>query len=363
MSTMDLIEEIYSSIDDDEAFARLPDTISALARSRSTLIYRIRNDDGACTISAYSHFTSAQHDLYENRYAFDNPWARRVQSLGLTGRAIALCDLVPEQEIMRSEFYHEFMRANGDDTGRCIGGEFHMRDSRLIIASHRALRARPYGDADVARMEMALRHVRRALSTRDELANLRWHGGLLESLLNQEERAMLVLGAGARVRYCNAAAEHILSGGHGMRLRGGHLLLAGAASQSALQRALDDILNRRAETPSSFAVPRRDAATAFEFRLSPLRLKGEDLCILTILDPARPTTNDWPMVARMFGLTPTELALVQELHTGRSLADIADSRHRSIETLRTQLKAIFQKTGFNRQSTLLGGIERLLRQG
>ncbi|PZU49304.1 MAG: hypothetical protein DI568_05445 [Sphingomonas sp.] len=362
MSTMDMVEAIYSSIDDEDAYSRLPDTIASLARARSTIIYRIRNDDGQCIVSAYNHFTPQMHDLYAGKYAFDNPWAHRVQSLGLTGRAIALCDYVADHEVAESPFVRDFLRSYGDDTGRCMGGEFHMKDSRLIVASHRALQARPFAAADVARMDMALRHLRRALSTRDQLSDLRWQGNLLESLLNQDGRAMFVLGPGARVRYCNAAAERILSGANSMRLRNGRLTLAGPAVQSMLLRAVDDLLNRRAQCQTHFSVPRPDTPAAYEFRLSPLRLEGQDLCVLNIIDSERPRTDDWPMVARMFGLTRGELALVQELHGGKTLAEIADQRSRSIETLRTQLKAVFQKTGFNRQSALLAGVERVLRQ-
>ena len=58
-------------------------------------------------------------------------------------------------------------------------------------------------------------------------------------------------------------------------------------------------------------------------------------------------------LAEAFGLSPSELVVIRGVVEARSLKEIADLRQRSIETIRTQLKAIFQKTDTHGQAELI----------
>ncbi len=66
----------------------------------------------------------------------------------------------------------------------------------------------------------------------------------------------------------------------------------------------------------------------------------------------------WPpgfseLLRDAFGLTPAETRVIRGLAEGRSLQEIADSRGRSLETVRAQLKAIMSKTETRSQSELV----------
>jgi DNA-binding CsgD family transcriptional regulator len=57
--------------------------------------------------------------------------------------------------------------------------------------------------------------------------------------------------------------------------------------------------------------------------------------------------------SRAYGLTESEQQLTELLMRGLTLKDIADARQVSFETIRTQLKSVFAKTGTNRQADLI----------
>ena len=57
-------------------------------------------------------------------------------------------------------------------------------------------------------------------------------------------------------------------------------------------------------------------------------------------------------LAARFGLTPKETQVALHLAGGGSIADYAALHGVSEQTVRTQLKAVFAKTGVNRQSAL-----------
>jgi DNA-binding CsgD family transcriptional regulator len=66
---------------------------------------------------------------------------------------------------------------------------------------------------------------------------------------------------------------------------------------------------------------------------------------------------------QLFSLTPAESGLANWLLTGRSINEYADERSVSIETARTQLKAILSKTGMRRQAELVAYMARLPTSG
>ncbi|MGH1587849.1 helix-turn-helix transcriptional regulator [Methylobacterium phyllosphaerae] len=69
-----------------------------------------------------------------------------------------------------------------------------------------------------------------------------------------------------------------------------------------------------------------------------------------------PNTN---CLEQIFGLTPAEARLTLLLVDGKTLDEIAHMRHLSIATVRTQLKAVFEKTHTHRQAELVVLVSRL----
>jgi DNA-binding CsgD family transcriptional regulator len=58
-------------------------------------------------------------------------------------------------------------------------------------------------------------------------------------------------------------------------------------------------------------------------------------------------------LGHLFGLTPAEARLAAEVASGKRLAVIAGQRGVRMPTLRTQMRAIFAKTGTGRQAELV----------
>jgi DNA-binding CsgD family transcriptional regulator len=56
---------------------------------------------------------------------------------------------------------------------------------------------------------------------------------------------------------------------------------------------------------------------------------------------------------RAYGLTPAEARLALALFEGRSLGEFAEGNRVSRETVRSQMKSIFLKTGTRRQAELV----------
>ena len=64
-------------------------------------------------------------------------------------------------------------------------------------------------------------------------------------------------------------------------------------------------------------------------------------------------------LSQMFGLTRTEASIANWLVSGRSIDEYTQHRGVSLETARSQLKAVLSKTGMSRQAQLVAALARL----
>lgn len=81
---------------------------------------------------------------------------------------------------------------------------------------------------------------------------------------------------------------------------------------------------------------------------------------LVLVFPAPEETGRmWSTLRESFGLTPAEIRLAALLREGKTLKDAADELSVSINTVRNQLRAVFDKLGLKRQSDLIRALTEL----
>ena len=88
-------------------------------------------------------------------------------------------------------------------------------------------------------------------------------------------------------------------------------------------------------------------------------MSSEPTAILLITDPRRPLPILGRHLIDWFGLTPAEADLAVQLANGARLESLTKCRGVRISTLRSQLSAILDKTGADRQVDLIGLLHRL----
>lgn len=85
-----------------------------------------------------------------------------------------------------------------------------------------------------------------------------------------------------------------------------------------------------------------------------LEMSTEAGAIQVTLQPLACTANDLgSALSRVYGLTQAEARVATQLLESGSVAAVASVLRRSEETVRSQLKSVFAKTGVNRQASLI----------
>ncbi|MES2033173.1 MAG: helix-turn-helix transcriptional regulator [Pseudomonadota bacterium] len=134
------------------------------------------------------------------------------------------------------------------------------------------------------------------------------------------------------------------------------LSLAVPAAQALFAAAIEEN-DAGASAVKSIPVPARADDAAMIVHVAPVERGAHDVfdraasvVIVTPLDAAG--VPDGAMLNGLFDLTPAEARLVQKLAQGLTINEIAADLALSVPTLRTQLRAVFAKTGTTRQAEL-----------
>jgi DNA-binding CsgD family transcriptional regulator len=171
-------------------------------------------------------------------------------------------------------------------------------------------------------------------------------------------QAALALDRAGAVLGMNPAAEQMFD--DEFRVRNRRVFLRDKKARAAL----DSFIQQMQATPDTAALPaapiivHRERKRPLIIRILPVHgaarapfIGARALLALSDLDleaKLEPTA-----VAKAFGLSPAEKALASLLGSGSSPRQAAEKLGITYETARTQLKAIFAKTGVHRQSELV----------
>ncbi|WP_374346807.1 alpha/beta fold hydrolase [Phenylobacterium sp.] len=212
--------------------------------------------------------------------------------------------------------------------------------------------------ADAEPMDEAPPAVRAGLAQSQEIARL------LERADRQPDTpAWLVLTARRKVAQISAGARAVIEAGLGTIAPDGALVFAQAENGFAL----DNAIARSRTQPGSQVILRleRDEALGpcFAYLVPapnlPQAVGVADDALALVFPPSEETGRLWASLRESFGLTPAESRLARKLKDGRSLKDAADELSVSINTVRNQLRAIFDKMGLTRQSDLVRTLAEL----
>lgn len=187
---------------------------------------------------------------------------------------------------------------------------------------------------------------------------------LLADAVERWPVGVIVVDAGGGVLWLNRAARAIVSARDGLAVGAGEL----AALRGADDARLQTLLKRAAAQgfgSGLLAVARADGRAAYQLSIAGLPWTaaepsaGRAAAIVLVTDPERQAGDLTAAVSRLYGLTPAEARLAMALARGMSPRAHAAACGVSPNTVNSQLKAIFHKTGVRRQTELM----RLLLTG
>lgn len=296
---------------------------------------------------------------YRDHYWYCNPWNDFWAKAG-TGILIAE-ETAPVRQYHHTEFYTDWLRPQRVfDAGACIriGSD---PDTIVYAAVQFDLKQQErYAPALRTFFEGIHGTFRRALQLGRLQAGAMTAGAARGALAQRFSDRAIVVGQGMTIHDVNEKAASELAIGRFMAESNGRLRLRDQLQHLELARAVDRLIGNRSAGPETLVFLDEDRRQVVKVspigsNLSgvPLRLFPLQPQVLVLFRDVMQADRVDPSFARTYQLTPAEMKLCDGLLSGLSLAEIAGSHAIVIGTARHRLKAIFAKTGTNRQVELV----------
>ncbi|MFJ2993088.1 helix-turn-helix transcriptional regulator [Pandoraea sp. NPDC087047] len=276
------------------------------------------------------------------------------------GHAMRCHHHLSDRYVARSELFNEFLIPNGVryTYGLHLDGPDGTSE---LLAILRSPDHAPFENADSApEWEMLTNHIARAARLRAGTRHLQAQAAMGMSVLDHLDMAIVVTDETSHAHYLNVAAHQRLGATRYVGIRGGKFAALFPSDEQALRRLIAN-----ATSPMPVAGSHRlngDKESPQHWVVTVLPLRESHACaapwqrpmaMLTIGELDRRVTFSPYTLKVLFGLSPAEARLAQALAAGRELTQYAQDANVAINTARTQLRHIFDKTGCRRQADLL----------
>ena len=303
-----------------------------------------------------------------------NPYAARAredykrdQSFHI-GRAQLGEAIVPDKDFLASEYYRDFARFH--ERRYMIGGMLGV-EAAMPIALFRAEGQRSFDEQERRLLEMLLPHFQRALELESRLAAGRQTNTAAWMALDALPTGIAIIDAGMRLQFLNRAAQALVDKAHaplatrcsGPQGRGAYLTALSRAEMARLRQLAEAAA--RGDAGGSMRVT-GDGTTACVLLVSPLPRSvsaqagiagtGEGLALLLLRRVEQQSSPTPAMLCDLFDLSMAEAEVAIALAGGASAENVARQRGVSLATVRSQVRAILEKS----ESDNLRAFERVM---
>ncbi|MGB1237824.1 MAG: helix-turn-helix transcriptional regulator [Pseudomonadales bacterium] len=275
-------------------------------------------------------------------------------------KSVTLEELIKPKIFKASTFYNEWVKPQAhfaDTMGACLMDMGQQQS--LILTLQRDEAAGRFTDSNAQRY---LEQLRPHLTSAMRAMSLRRDGIGSGTSVRYIDYPAMLLDKSMRLWECNAAAEALLGQCSWLWTRSGEKLQFQLPLQSKVEQGIEDNIDIFGSTASGATelVHTCDRGESFDLCIQPYRAQRQSvlftpqmrsLVLLTIKPHQK--VLDRAMLQRIYNLTRVETATVAHIFEGLSIRQICELTQRSEHTVRSSLKAIYQKVAVNRQAELV----------
>lgn len=354
-----LLESLYAGLPGARPWQAFLDRLRALFAAQNvslTLRFPSREAGGAVVFSADAYMAEAEQAWNTHFFALD-PFEglppEQVCSIG---------DVISTERWRQSEVYRDYLRPLGIE--HILALEVHHPDGaqcRLRIT--RDADAGDFGQRDKANLRLLTPHLKIAIGMQARLSHLEFSHRLLAGTVDKLSVGSVLLDTRGEVMFANDMAGRLLDGSHGLSVVQQRLVAANARDNAAMQQRIQKALKATpAETPTlveamSVGGFARDQRLSLLIRpvsgVEEARPGKTPAVAVFLRDTQGSSQASADLIRQLYDLTPTETSVAMLLADGLTTEEVAQALGIRLNTVRVHLRAVFAKTGVDRQSALV----------
>jgi PAS domain-containing protein/DNA-binding CsgD family transcriptional regulator len=367
-----LIGDIYDAALNPGLWPRVLQQLVTLTASNSAVLTALDQLNPAYTV-AFSHNVPAEPlQVYREARLDIIDMELHVPPMlkGGLGSIFSSTDAYGSQE--------EYVRRAGEFYERCLkpSNIYYLTGTLLdhgdfrsaTLGVHRPQDWTPMAPAQTAVLARLASHFRRALQIHRQLTEVRQLNAALYRMLDGLVAGVLLLNGAGVVRYANPAAEKVLRRHDGLVVSArGELRAADPAANAVLQHLLRRAIStgrregQHGGDDSVIGLPTPQDSRLLMLTTTPLsaltgyaELASDGIAAAVfITDPAARHTLSRRLLGDAYGLSERECDLCEAFLNHASLEGTAQACGLSLASVRTYLKAVYEKTGQHSQAGLM----------
>ena len=368
----ELISRLYEAALDEKAWQGAVELIARITDAHSASMLVVDRKTGKVISDCSSGIDMSIGETVAGQQAYENYYAaldyRRQYASQLPAGAWFQChERFPLEVIKHTEFFNEYVKPwdlRHLAGCRLIDTERHS----VYVGLMRREAQLPLGPAQMTLLNRINHHLRRAstLYLHHQVLRAEWERGF--DALHTINRAICIVGKDGKLLFVNIAAEQMLREFSAIAVLNGKIQLPERDHDNSLKAVISRAARlRESGTVRTQISKGRDTVSLSIFalplpsqhRFSELTQKAVVLVLVSDRDVSGNQTAS--ILRRICGLSTREAELACAIADGDTLRLFADRNSVKITTVRTQLRAVMQKTGFRRQIDLVRMLSYLPR--
>jgi DNA-binding CsgD family transcriptional regulator len=366
VSLLRMIERIYDAASDPTTFGALAPELAREFAGDFSCLYVVPNLKTGSTdvmLSATPNFDDWAHSSYTGYYRQRDMWAleivKRKAGLGI----VHGFEAVDKTQLLRSEVYADWYRKVG--IHHALMGVFPVEGDIAAVSVSRSSARAEFDEREKARLNLLVPHLQRAVQIHRRLSAAEQERALTLEMLERLSLGIIIVDANARVGFANAVAHRTLKLARDLTVARGALRLRNQVPQRQFERLIRDAAWTsigRATSPGGVVAVPRPEGLPLSLLISPYRAplasdaQMYGTALIVFADPETQQAIPERTLATMLGISPAEGRLIGALMAGESLQDYADRIGISKNTVKTQMRQIFNKTGYNRHGDIVRAV-------
>jgi len=296
-------------------------------------------------------------ESYSLEYAQEDMLAQHILGSPIAHFYASNLDVLESDRFAKTRFYNEWVVPQG--VAYAAGAVVLQEGTWLTqLIVQRAPSQPPFAREEMEKLNRLIPHLQRAVQMRERFAELQLGQNFLAGGLDMLAMPTFLFNEHGRVAHYNRSAASLLQEGGNIKLVDGHLQASHKATTRKLSFEISQAIlaSRGGGKPNSIVLLPRHDRQPLMMMIAPLLLSGPSAASAALLftfDPEVKPKVTADLVRHLFALSETEAELSVALCGGKTLDDFSIERGTSINTVKSQLKNIFVKTGTRRQSELV----------
>jgi DNA-binding CsgD family transcriptional regulator len=361
----DLVVQIYTATNEPALWNAVVERIGRRLGARLAAVHvhgHPGDTESATTVGLWGGTTPPGLHEYESYYASRNVWVHHRPHLLKAGAILTGEQTCPDEILLRSEFYLEFLRPR--DLRYSIRAVLTSDPEPLsYFSAGRSHASRPFGGVERDVLAAVTPHLIQAVRIQSRLEATQSGRHAVVGALERLPLAVIFLDGRCRVIEMNQSAKRIVEAGDGLKVERGVLVALDTRAEVQLQQmifgaaALDS--GRLLQHGGALSLPRPEGRRPLSAMVAPTGVTGifpasrSARVVVLIEEPSRRAAEPLAAFTKRHKLSPAEAGLAARLVAGMSLRQAAAAAGVSENTVRSHLKRIFVKSGVRRQAELV----------